>query len=258
VLARSPGRAITVVLPAEHPHRVLVVGDSIPTSLMAGDAGGETLQVGVGKLLDQLGDRGIEAFGGTITGCPVTEQVIVIDGVRWDRCLEIQHRVLPAAMATARPELVVWYDRQDAYPALLPDGRLDGSRRGMEERLAQRVAWFAAHGAKVLFVAPGPNRDGHDAYAPRGSARRSMALLDQSFHAVAAEHANDVVGVIRMADLLCDGARRGCPDRMPSGGFYRDTDGVHFTHEGAVVAGAWLAERIAAVDLSRGGAPPRR
>ncbi|MCU1487584.1 MAG: acyltransferase 3 [Actinomycetia bacterium] len=253
VFASSLGTAVTVQLPPERPHRVLVVGDSIPTSMMAGPAA-TSLQMGVGKLLDQLAQRGVAAWGGTITGCPVAEQVIVIDGEAWRRCLETQRDVYPRLMALARPDLVVWYARQDAYPALLADGRLDGSLAGAERRISARVAWFAARGAKVAFVAPGPNRDGHDAYAPWGSARRSMAFLERAFDGVAAEHPGEVVGIIRMADLLCGGAPAGCPDRMPDGRLFRMDDGVHFTPEGALVAGDWLADRIAALDLSGGAA----
>jgi hypothetical protein len=254
-LVRSTTATTRVTLPPERPHRVLVVGDSIPTSMMAGPAV-HSYQVGQGKLLDQLADRGMAAWGATITGCPVAEQVIVIDGERWAKCLDNQQSVYPQAMDEARPDLVLWYSRQDAYPALQPDGRLDESLAGMEARLADRVRWFADRGAKVAFVSPGPNRDGHDAYAPRGSAVRSMALLDRALHAVAADHPDEVVGVIRMADLLCDGARDGCPDRMPGGGLFRVDDGVHFSHEGALMAGAWLADRVAALDL-RAAQPPR-
>jgi hypothetical protein len=235
---------------------VLVVGDSIPTSLLAG-AAVKSYQVGVGKLLDQLAERGMAAWGATISGCPVVRQVIVIDGERWASCVTHQDEVYPRAMAEAQPDLVLWYDRQDAYPAQLLDGSFDATPAGLEARLAERVRWFAERGAKVLFVSPGPNRDGHDAYAPRGSARTSMALLDRALHAVARSHPDQVVGVIRMADLVCDGAASGCPDRMPGGGLFRVDDGVHFTHEGALVAGAWLADQIAALDLSRGSPAPR-
>jgi hypothetical protein len=43
---------------------------------------------------------------------------------------------------------------------------------------------------------------------------------------------------------------------MPGGGLFRVDDGVHFSHEGALMAGAWLADRVAALDL-RAAQPPR-
>ena len=85
----------------------------------------------------------------------------------------------------------------------------------------------------------------------------SFHVGDRALHAVARDHPDQVAGVIRMGDLVCDGAVVGCPDRMPGGGLYRVDDGVHFTHEGALVAGAWLADQIAALDLSRGAPAPR-
>jgi peptidoglycan/LPS O-acetylase OafA/YrhL len=243
-------------LPPERAHRVLVIGDSLPTSLLASGPAVASLQVGVGRFLDQLAERGMAAWSATISGCPVTEEVIVIDGKPWRTCLESQGEVYPRVMDEVRPDLVLWYSRQDAYPALRPDGSLDESAAGLRARLAARVQWFAERGAKVAFVAPGPNRDGHDALAPRGSARQSMALLEAAEAAVARARPDAVVGVIRMAELLCAGAADGCPDRMPDGGTYRADDGVHFAHEGALAAGAWLADRVAALDL-RGALPPR-
>ena len=259
VVARSPGPAITIVPPPDRPSRVLVVGDSIPTSLLtATDATGRGYQVGVGRLLDQFAEVGIEAWGATITGCPVIEAVIVIDGKPWPGCPSDQAEVLTTAMAETRPDLVLWYARQDAHPVLLADGRLDTDPGNLEARIRRRLAWFTDQGVKVAFVSPGPNRDGHDAYAPLGSSVRSMAILDRILHRVAASDPG-VVGVIRMAELLCgDAAPRGCPDRMPDGRFFRADDGVHFDRDGALVAGRWLVERVAALDLNRSGAAAAR
>jgi peptidoglycan/LPS O-acetylase OafA/YrhL len=246
-LLRGSRPVVAVAPDGTPPRRVLVVGDSIPTSLMAGAAVPGFL-VGSGHLLDQLAERGIEAWGGTVTGCPVVDQRIVIDGRTWD-CPATLRDLFPRLMAEARPDLVVWYDRQDAYPALRADGTFDTSLAGLQRRLTAGVDWFHARGARVLFVSPGPNRDGFDAAAPRGSSHRSMALLDRALAHVAGTRPDAVVGIVRMDDLLCSGRMDRCHDRLPGGGYYRPDDGIHFGPAGALAAGDWLADRIAAVKL---------
>src|SRR5439155_18865184 len=96
------------------PSRVLIDGDSIATSLVSGPT--DTLQMATGHLVDDLADRGITASAATITGCPVIAVVIVAEHGRDDICIAHQDRWLSPAMVRVRPDLVVWYSRQRAYP----------------------------------------------------------------------------------------------------------------------------------------------
>ena len=237
-------------------HRVLIVGDSIPTSLANGPSHG-AWQVGHGHLLDDLGVLGIVAASATISGCPVIEQTIVVDGDDRDSCVARQRKWLPAAMDSFRPDVVVWYSRQDAYPVKLADGSISNSSEARRDRYAARVHWFARRGARVLFVSPGPNADGSDADGPGKSSIRAMADLDRDLRDVAASEPTDVAGVVPMAELLCGAAAEGCPDRAPDGTRFRPYDGVHFDGPGNDAAATWLAEQIAAVVLSP-GAPAGR
>lgn len=234
-LAASPHR----------PERVLVVGDSIATSLVSGPTG--TLQLAAGHLLDRLADRGIAAAAATITGCPVLEVVFMAEPGVNRHCIGVLRQRVPEAMDRFRPDLVVWYSRQEAYPLVLDDGRTSDSERLRRERYAERLRWFAARGAKVLLVSPGPNGDGHELESPMHRPE-SMVALDATLVAVARENPETVVGVVHMEELLCNGAARGCPDRAPGGGHFRG-DGVHFFGPGEGPASEWLAERIAALDL---------
>jgi peptidoglycan/LPS O-acetylase OafA/YrhL len=230
---------------AVHPTRVLVVGDSIATSLVSGPTG--TLQMGTGHLLDDLAARGIAASAATITGCPVTAVVLVAENGRDDSCITSQQRRLAPAMDEVRPDLVVWYSRQEAYPFLDGDGHITRSAVELRERYAERLRWFRSFGARVLLVAPGRNADGWEWNTPLRRPE-TMVELEETIDRVAADNSSIVVGVVHMSELLCNGAVVGCPDEMPGGGHFR-IDGVHFLGPGADLASSWLATKIAAVDL---------
>ena len=234
-------------VPGHHPTRVLVVGDSIATSLISGPTG--TLQLATGHLFDHLAARGIAGAGATISGCPVVEQAFVADGKVNRSCIDSQRKRLPDAMAAFHPDLVVWYSRQEAYPFVDDEGHTSTDRATLEARYAARLQWFAARGAHVLLVSPGPNGDGWEWNAPDGRSE-SMRQLDQTLTEVARAHPDVVVGLVHMEQLLCAGAAHGCPDRGPGGQRYR-IDGVHFLGPAEDAASAWLADRVAGVVLPR-------
>ena len=249
-----------VLRPAYAPRRVLVVGDSVPTSLLATtDATGISLQVGEGHLLEQFSTAGINAISLTLTSCPVADEVIVADASprRW--CPQRLDQMLPMAVRAFKPDLVVWYSTAEAYQVQMPDGsRVDpisspAQTLALRQRIAARVRWFAKHGARVVFVSPGPDRDGNDQVDLRRNSKLSMRYLDEQYRAVANADPRDVVGVIDMSMLTCPQWRTTgqCPDRMFGGGFFRPSDGEHFEHNGAVVAGAWLVQQVAALRLRR-------
>jgi hypothetical protein len=228
-----------------HPSRVLVVGDSIATSLVSGPT--DTLQMATGHLLDDLADRGITASAATITGCPVIAVVIVAEHGRDDSCIAHQDRWLSPAMGRVHPDLVVWYSRQEAYPFVDRAGHVTTSSDELRDMYAARLRWFRSQGAQVLLVSPGRNADGWEWNSPRRDPE-VMVELDATIDRVARENPDTVAGVVHMSELLCGGASTGCPDAMPGGGHFR-IDGVHFLGPGADVAAQWLADRIAAVNL---------
>jgi peptidoglycan/LPS O-acetylase OafA/YrhL len=230
------------------PERVLVVGDSIATSLVSGPVDG--MQPATGHLFEHLAERGIEAAGATMTGCPVLDHVFVADGEPNRSCTERIRRRLPPAMASFRPDLVVWYSRQETYPFLLEDGSVSSSDRELKRRYAERLRWFADRGARVLLVSPGPNGDGWGWNAPEGDPEL-MERLDAVLEQVAAENPDVVTGLVRMEEVLCGGAETGCPDVGPGGGRFR-VDGVHFLGPEETVASEWLADRIAEVRFPAG------
>jgi len=261
VRARVPvARLAARRLPPRAPRRVLVVGDSVPTSLLAGtDASGADLQVGEGHLLEQFAAAGITALSATLTGCPVADELVVADGAPRTGCVKNLDRVLPTAMYLFKPDLVVWYSTADAYEVQLPDGtRVDpisspAATLALRQRIAARVHWFARNGAHVVFVSPGPDRDGMNQTDLRQNSGLSMRYLDQQYRAVANTDPHDVVGVIEMSNLTCPDYRVNgrCSDRMQGGGYFRPSDGEHFERNGAVVAGAWLVWHVAGLRLRR-------
>jgi peptidoglycan/LPS O-acetylase OafA/YrhL len=254
--ARSDGRLVvgrtapaSASLPAASPNppkRVLVVGDSIATSLVSGPT--ETLQAGTGHLMERLAERGIASAAATIAGCPVAEMAFVAESGVNRSCIELQRKRLPPAMEEFRPDLIVWYSRQEAYPIQLDDGRTTDDAGERRARYEARLRWFAERGAKVLLVSPGPNGAGHESEAPLGRPE-SMVELDRTIAEVARANPDVVVGAVHMREVLCNGARRGCPDRRPDGGRYR-IDGIHYLGPGEELVSEWLAARIAAIDLT--------
>ena len=243
----QPSVAVAPPVPATvvHPSRVLVVGDSIATSLVSGPT--DTLQMATGRLLDDLAGRGVAGSAATITGCPVITVVLVAENGPDDSCLASLERRLGPAMDTVQPDLVVWYSRQEAYPFLDPAVNVTTSNVELRARYAERLRWFQDHDARVLLVSPGRNADGWEWNSPQRRPE-TMIELEKTLDRVAEENPAVVVGVVHMSDLLCNGAVVGCPDEMPGGGHYR-IDGVHFLGPGADLASSWLAGRVAAVDL---------
>jgi peptidoglycan/LPS O-acetylase OafA/YrhL len=241
VWAQATGELVAARTPAAGPvdHRVLIVGDSVPTSLMAGDAVG-SWQVADDHLHGALAGRGIAAAGATVTSCPVLAEVVVLKGQGPNEgCPAILDRVLPNAFDRFHPDVVLWYSRQDAYEIRTSDGRTEdpiddtGAAARLRRRYADRLAEFAARGAQVILVSPGPNAPGNDRHDERGDSERSMAFLDAQLRRVAAEHAGAVLGVVAMREFT---------DRHPEA---RGDDGLHFAGDGAAQASAWLAARVA-------------
>jgi peptidoglycan/LPS O-acetylase OafA/YrhL len=213
----------TAPMLAGRPERVLVVGDSIPTSLLSGPTG--AWQQGNGHLLAHLAAAGITAAGATVPGCPVIDAVHVVDGRPHPTCPERQATRLTEAMTTVRPDLVVWYSQQESHP-ILHAGRPTTDPDVLAERYDDRLQWFAERGARVLLVAPG------------------LAELDALLTRVARSHPDVVAGVVPMRELLCGASSTACADRAPDGSRFRP-DGVHFDGAGEEVVSAWLAQRIA-------------
>src|SRR5262249_14663940 len=155
--------------------------------------------------------------------------------------------------------LVLWFDIADGYEVQYANGtRQDpidstAGAAALRARYASRLAWIRAHHAKVVFVSPGPVRDGHDEDDLRRNSYRSALFLDQTLREVMVEKRKSVVGVIEMSPITCADwvQTHHCADAV-LGGQFRESDGMHYD-KGAVVAGAWLVRQVAKLDL---GAPP--
>jgi peptidoglycan/LPS O-acetylase OafA/YrhL len=276
VWARAKGELVQSRVPValirhrspRRPRRVLVIGDSLPTSLLSGfDSSGHPLQIGQGRLLEQFAAAGITAASATITGCPVLDEAVYSHDAAQTWCAPLVQRVLTHALTTFRPDLVVWFDVADGYEISLPNGtRQDpmasaAGAAALRARYANRISWLTAQHTKVVFVSPGPVRDGHDDEDLRDDTYDSMQFLDQTLQAVRHAHSRAVVGVIEMSDLTCPAWRptHHCADVLFGGGHFREADGMHYDN-GAVVAGGWLVQRVAVLDLgsSQGNGGARR
>jgi peptidoglycan/LPS O-acetylase OafA/YrhL len=258
-LVQTNNRVAVEKRPAHAPQRVLVVGDSIPTSLLSGtDATGQSLLIGSGRLLEQFASTGITASAATITGCPVVDETIVAPAGDRAYCRDLLKEILPPAMSKAKPDLVLWYSLAEAYPVKDDAGverdpvKDPAAAAALRKRFADRIAWFRERGAQVVLVSPGPARDGENDMDPRHDSLTSMRFLDDTLQQVAREHQDDVVDVIEMSDLVCPDWRttNSCPDTKPGGGFYRGDDGEHFDGRAAVEAGQWLVDRIKALRVT--------
>jgi peptidoglycan/LPS O-acetylase OafA/YrhL len=247
--------------PLAWPPRVLVVGDSVPTSLLNGYTQGSGPLRGYGRLLEQFAAQGVPAASATITSCPVLEEAIVVFGANRQSCQDIQRRFYPEAMGTFRPTLIVWFALADSLPVADASGAVTDpidspqAAAALRQRYAHRLNWFASHGARVIFVLPGPHAAGHDAADARGDTFRSAIFAEQQVRRVAAAHRDVVLGVVAMNDLVCPAwpAERSCADVMPGGGRYRPDDGEHFGPDGAIPAGEWLVQQVVALST----APPQ-
>ena len=245
---QAPAADTIAAAPPRHPTRVLVVGDSIPTSLLSGPdaSGGEVYQFGDGRLLDQLGARGIASASATVTGCPVAPVVIEVDGLIRPWCNETVDRVLPQALDEFGPDLVVWFSRQEVHRFELGGDLADpvtdaAAATALRQRYEERLDGFRSRGVAVLLVSPGPD-------APGGERIEEMQFLDRLLRDLARDRPDVVAGLVRMAELVCP-AGPPCADTAADGTRFRPDDGQHYTGRGAQLAGEWLAARVATVTL---------
>jgi peptidoglycan/LPS O-acetylase OafA/YrhL len=215
--------------------RVLLVGDSTACSLWPG--------------LQAVGDAsGIATDQGSVFGCGIASGRITTTRneaitPHSERCPGLVDRTVSAALARARPTLVVWmsiWEKSD----LVVDGRtvVAGTPEGDQEIMARMDAALArltAGGARVAVVteaAPAPNPAQGTLTTSAAADTAGYGRLDALLRRFAARH-RDTVQLVDLAHELCP-AGPPCPETVA--GMHARPDGRHLTP----AAATWAARYI--------------
>ena len=219
--------------------RVLLVGDSTACSLWPG--------------LKAAGDAaGIATDQGSVFGCGVASGEITTTRneaitPHSSRCPELVDTDERAALARARPTVVVWmsvWEKSD----LVVDGHtvVAGTPAGDKEIMARMDAALArltAGGARVVMLteaAPAPNpAQGTETTSPKAD-NDGYVRLNALLRRFQARHASQVTLVDLAAKVCPTGAP--CPERVE--GLHARPDGHHFTPTAATWAARWLLTRM--------------
>ena len=205
---------------------IMMVGDSVPKQIIV-------------PLEKATQDEGWRFVDGAAGGCPASgEQPVDQDGVRWtlDRCELRVVQKQDRAVATAEPDIVVWWDRASISSFLAPDGSIvvagsDAFWRTRRAALAATVRRLSANGAVVVLVATEPLGKSFDR-----SNRWLVYVADRYFdlteqwNAVMRRYAQqhpDIAAYVSITDAVCHSPVTSPCDDAIGDGFAR-TDGVHY------------------------------
>jgi peptidoglycan/LPS O-acetylase OafA/YrhL len=227
------------VAPAAKTARVLIVGDSTACATWTG------MRV-VGR------DSGIKIDQGSVFGCGIASGQVTTTrnesiGPNSQRCPTLVETTVTAALARARPTVVIWMSSWEKSD-LVVDGKtyIAGTPAGereiqslMDDAL-QRLTAGGAHVVLVTVPAPAPN----PAQATQTTSKsaddagyvRLRGILER-FHA---RHP-DKTSIVDLASKVCPG---GPPCGEIVEGLHARPDGRHFTPTAAVWASRWLLQQI--------------
>jgi peptidoglycan/LPS O-acetylase OafA/YrhL len=218
--------------PTARAERVLLLGDSTACSLWPG--------------LRAVGEReGIATDQGSVFGCGIATGEVTSTrneavGPNTARCPDLQAQTLPAALARARPTVVVWmsiWEKSD----LVVDGRTivattpewDTTIMRLMDEALDRIT---AGGARVVIVteaSPAPNPAQSTETFDRAADDAGYGRLNDLLRRFATRHPMNVQ-LVDLAAKVCPGGAP-CPSQVE--GLEARPDGHHFTP----TAAAWAA-----------------
>jgi peptidoglycan/LPS O-acetylase OafA/YrhL len=227
---REPAPAAEAAAPAaaaEQPPRVLLVGDSIATSILPG-------------LNEVATAAGIELSAAAYPGCGVIRGIPTLadaspipgHGPQCDTEVPQLHTNM---VNLVDPDLVIWFSGWEVTDRLVDGNHLQlgtpEGNAGYAALIAESATRLQAGGARLLFVLPAQSTEGgwlpHYAYSERVP---RLAALSQLLREESVRRAGSS-GVVDLAPVVCPGGLP-CPDEVD--GVVLRPDGTHFEKDGAV------------------------
>jgi hypothetical protein len=225
--------------PGAGPARILLVGDSVPYTLLPG-------------LQPAAAADGVSVDTALVAGCGVVGGVVVnTDGRVPPHAPECQRLVDDYERSTldrARPDVVIWMSTWETYDRIVGGKRVqfgghqwDRMMLGEIDQAARRLTAGGAHLVITTMAPRAPNELLSGSAATAESAR--FVRLNALYTQYARAHPQ-IASVVDFAGAVCPGGPP-CP-RTVDGIDLRPLDGLHFTPETAGWASQWLLETVLA------------
>jgi peptidoglycan/LPS O-acetylase OafA/YrhL len=232
--ALESGSAAGRNVAAGAPSRILLVGDSVPYTLLPG-------------LRPVAAGQGVSVGTALVAGCGVVGGVATYyDGrvpPHAEGCEQLVDDYERAALDRDRPDIVVWMSTWEVNDRIVNGERIKFGGAGWDAMLLDKINQAArrltAGGAHLVITTMAP-RGPNDLVGPSDSAETSRYVrVNDLYRQYAREHP-DTVSVVDFAGAVCPGGPP-CP-RTVDGINLRPLDGLHFTPETAGWAAQWLLD----------------
>ena len=232
--------------PSAGPARLLVVGDSVPYTLLPG-------------LQPAAAARGVSVDTALVAGCGIVGGVAVnSDGTvqpHAPECEKLVDKYERSMLDRVRPGIVVWMSTWETYDRIVGGTRVrfGGSKwdRMMLNEIDEAAHRLTAGGARLMITTMAP-REPNELLSPSAAAAETARFvrLNGLYMRYARAHPA-TVSVVDFADAVCPGGPP-CP-RTVDGIDLRPLDGLHFTPETAGWVSQWLLDAVLACRLSAEG-----
>jgi peptidoglycan/LPS O-acetylase OafA/YrhL len=218
------------------PPKVLLVGDSIATSLYPG--------------LDEVGSRaGIELSAAAWSGCGVIRGIPALADGRpmglGEECEKSIPKLQTAMLAKVQPDLVVWLSNWEITDHIVDGnwlrlGTPEGDA-GVGNLLAETADRLRSTGARLVILLPAvPTLATNDAQYSYSARLQRTQLLDQLLRAQAMQRP-DMTNAVDLMPIVCPGGAP-CPETV--NGIRLRPDGSHFEVDGARYVSEQLVPRL--------------
>ena len=230
--AVGSGSAAAAPGAASPSRRLLVVGDSVPYTLLPG-------------LRPVAAEQGVSVDTALVAGCGVVGGVATYyDGrvpPHAEGCEQLVDDYQRATLDRDRPDIVVWMSTWEVNDRIVGGERIKFGGAGWDAMLLDKINQAArrltAGGAHLVITTMAP-RAPNDLVGPSDSAETSRYVRVNELYGQYAREHPDTVSVVDFAGAVCPGGAP-CP-RIVDGINPRPLDGLHFTPQTA----GWAAQQL--------------
>jgi hypothetical protein len=221
------------------PSRILVVGDSVPYTLLPG-------------LQPAATEHGISVDTALVAGCGVVGGVATYANgdvpPHAPGCEKLVDDYEQTTLDRDHPDLVVWMSTWETYDRTVKGERIRFGGRAWDDMMLDEIDHAARRltaGGAHLVITTMPPRAPNELMTPSGAADEAARFvrLNELYTQYGGAHP-ETVSVVDFAGAVCPGGPP-CP-RTVDGINPRPLDGLHFTPETAGWASQWLLDAVLA------------
>jgi peptidoglycan/LPS O-acetylase OafA/YrhL len=244
-IAAQTGSASARDVAVAEPARVLLVGDSVPYTLLPG-------------LQPLAAERGVAIDTALVAGCGVVGGVATYyDGQvppHARGCERLVDDYERSTLERNRPDLVVWMSTWEVNDRIVSGERIRFGDAAWDDMMLEKIDEAARRltsgGAHLAIMTMAPRAPNDLVPASDTSETSRYVRLNELYTQYARAHP-DTVSIVDFAGALCPGGPP-CP-RTVDGIDPRPLDGLHFTPETSRWAASWLLDAVLACRPSTAG-----